>query len=952
MPKTLTIISHTHWDREWYQPFQEYRIRLVRLMDKLLDILSTDPDYRYFMLDGQTIVLEDYLEVCPEREAEIRRLVQEGRLLIGPWYILPDEFLVGPEATVRNLMLGDRVARRFGSKMPIGYVPDPFGHISQLPQILRGFGMDVACFWRGVDDAPTEFRWAAPDGTEVLVLHLRDSYANAAYLPADEDGFVAAIQRIVDSLSPHAPTDYLLAMNGVDHAEPMPELPRLIAAANARLPDVVLRHGTLPQHVAVVRAAAPKLELRRGEMRCPQRAPLLPGVFSARMWIKQRNAAAETLLEKWAEPFSAVAAIVEPGTPNLQPLIRQAWRYLIQNHPHDSICGCSIDQVHKEMDVRFDWVEQIGEEITRQSLAAIANAVDTASLDTGEPVAPIVVFNPVAGPRTDLVTVRVQLPGRLEHFTVSDEAGQLVPFQVQQRYVEEFGTLHLTRAEAMSMIGTVESGHIMGHPIQEIHIERGQEENETDLARVDVTLLEGGHPDLQTVRRAMDTIGDWMDDESVKRYHVRLHFAATVELAFVAQDVPGHGYRTFAIRPAGASCHSEERSDEESRCRDEGAPIEIENDFFIVEADPTTGTFTLTDKDGGTVLRGLNRFVDGGDRGDEYNYCPPETDRVVDAPVAPPVIRLVESGPARQTLQIEMIYRLPTALTAERSARAEETIELPIVTRVSLSPGVRRVDIQTTVDNRARDHRLRVHFPTPIRTDVSHAEGHFDVVTRPVDIPPNTADWAEQPSPTHPQRTFVDVNDGERGLMVINRGLPEYEVLRGETGATVALTLLRCVEWLSRDDLITRPGHAGPGLSTPGAQCPGRHVFEYAVVPHAGDWQTCFREAHAFNAPLRAVLTGIHRGNLPLTSSFITAEPKTVVISAVKAAEAGDGLIVRVYNIGEESVEGRLRLWRSFKRAALVNLNEEELKEIESLGEGEKVRLAMRRKQIVSVKFE
>ena len=959
MPKTLTIVSHTHWDREWYQPFQEYRIRLVRLMDKLLHLLHTDSNYRHFTLDGQTIILEDYLEVRPEREPEIQQLVQEGRLLIGPWYILPDEFLVSPEATIRNLMLGDRVARRFGPKMNIGYVPDPFGHISQLPQILRGFDMDVACFWRGAGDAPVEFHWVAPDGSQVLVLHLRDSYSNAAYLPGEENGFVATIQNIVNSLSPYAPTPYLLAMNGTDHLEPMPHLPALIAAANTRLSDIVLRHGTLAQHVADVRAAAPELEERHGEMRCPQRAPLLPGVLSARMWIKQRNAAAETLLEKWAEPFSAIVSfhpsILPSFHPAILPLTKLAWKYLIQNHPHDSICGCSIDQVHKEMDVRFDWVEQIGEEVTRQSLAAIAEAVDTASLDLGEPLLPLVVFNPVAGPRTDVVAIRAQLPGRLEHFTLSDESGQPLPYQVLRQYAEDFGALELTRAEVASMIGTVESGHVMGHPINEIRIAHA--EDETDLAHVDVTLLETGSPNPQAVRRAMDIIRAWQDNARVQRYQIHLHFAPTVELAFVAQGVPGHGYRTFTIRPTAAPRHPAGPGAAAHVNREE---LFIENEFFHVTADPVTGAFDLTDKTSGMVFRGLNRFVDGGDRGDEYNYCPPETDYVVDAPTAPPLIRLVESGPARQTLQIEMTYHLPAALTADRRARAEEIVELPIVTRISLSPGVRRVDIQTTVDNQAQDHRLRVHFPTPIHTGVSHAEGHFDVVTRPVDLPTNTADWAEQPAPTHPQRTFVDVNDGEKGLMVINRGLPEYEVIRGEilretqgnSGVTVALTLLRCVSWLSREDLVNRPGHAGPGLFTPGAQCPGRHVFEYALVPHAGGWQSCFREAHAFNAPLRAVLTGIHQGSLPPASSFITAEPETVVVSAVKMAEAGDGLIVRVYNIGDEPVEAKLRLWRPFRRAVLVNLNEEE--QTRELGESvelKELRFTMRGKQIMTVKF-
>lgn len=134
MSYNLFVVSHTHWDREWYQPFEEFRIRLVRLMDKLLDILTSDPDYRYFTLDGQTIILEDYLEIRPQKEEEARRLVHQGRLLIGPWWILPDEFLVSPEATIRNLMLGDQVAKRFGAKMEVGYLPDPFGHIGQMPR--------------------------------------------------------------------------------------------------------------------------------------------------------------------------------------------------------------------------------------------------------------------------------------------------------------------------------------------------------------------------------------------------------------------------------------------------------------------------------------------------------------------------------------------------------------------------------------------------------------------------------------------------------------------------------------------------------------------------------------------------------------------------------------------------------------------------------------------------
>ena len=197
MTRTLTVVSHTHWDREWYQPFQEYRLRLVQLIDRLLDLLDGEPAYRCFTLDGQTILLEDYLEVRPYRREKLQDYVQQGRLQIGPWYILPDEFLVSPEATIRNLILGDRVARQFGPKMQVGYIPDSFGHVSQLPQILRGFGLDTAVTWRGIGPAPNEFRWIGADGTDVLAIHLRGGYGNAAFLPYDEAHFTNQLDQLV-----------------------------------------------------------------------------------------------------------------------------------------------------------------------------------------------------------------------------------------------------------------------------------------------------------------------------------------------------------------------------------------------------------------------------------------------------------------------------------------------------------------------------------------------------------------------------------------------------------------------------------------------------------------------------------------------------------------------------------------------------------------------------------
>src|SRR6266699_251337 len=179
----IIIVPHTHWDREWYQTFQQFRMRLVRTVDKLLDILDRDNQFQYFMLDGQTIVLDDYLEVKPEQEKRLKEYTRAGRIQVGPWYLQPDEFLVNSESLVRNLQIGLRQAAGYGDPMRVGYVPDCFGHIAQLPQILRGFGIDSAVFWRGIgaEAHKSEFYWAAPGGTQVLVIFLADAsgYSNA-----------------------------------------------------------------------------------------------------------------------------------------------------------------------------------------------------------------------------------------------------------------------------------------------------------------------------------------------------------------------------------------------------------------------------------------------------------------------------------------------------------------------------------------------------------------------------------------------------------------------------------------------------------------------------------------------------------------------------------------------------------------------------------------------------
>ena len=519
---TIHLVSHTHWDREWYLPFQVFRLKLVHLVDDLLALLAGDPHYQFFMLDGQTVVLDDYLQMRPEREPEIAAHVQSGRLLIGPWHVLADEYLVSPEALVRNLLEGDRTSRRFGPKMPVGYTPDPFGHIGQLPQILAGFGIRTAALMRGLGDEPAELYWQAPDGSRVLLAYLRDSYGNAAQLPlaafeagdeAGKEAFLSELIRLRDALAPHATTGEILLMQGTDHLEPDPATSMAVQYATEHLEGDIIRHSTLPAYYAAVESKIQDLGLEiptiSGELRGSKRYPLLPGVLSARMWIKQRNHACENLLEKWAEPFAAWAGHVAGNRTTAgriadpAPILRQAWRLLMACHPHDSICGCSIDQVHDEMRPRFDQVEQIAEQITQQSLAALATEIDSrpapGSQDVGGTA--IVVFNPGSRPRTGAVTVRMHVPPDLASFEILDDTGARVLHEVKGTETREVADLVLDRDGLMGIFGAAQGGQATGMTLAGLEIQR----NGPTLT-IDAMLTEGSEPNPDALARGLEQL--------------------------------------------------------------------------------------------------------------------------------------------------------------------------------------------------------------------------------------------------------------------------------------------------------------------------------------------------------------------------------------------------------------------------------------------------------------
>lgn len=419
------IVSHTHWDRAWYQPFEAYRTRLVRTVDRLLTILETQPDFRSFTLDGQTVVLEDDFEIRPDHRERIARLVRAGRLFIGPWYTLPDLFLASGEAIVRNLQIGIEVCTPLGGAMRVGYVPDPFGHFAQLPQVLRGFGIDTFIFMRGMDadmkrTLGTLFRWRAPDGSDVLTVYQPHGYMGASALGHPSifgrfDGHEprpelakATLTEALESTLPHQKERTVLVGNGGDHMPPQPELPTILSAVREQLPHVEIVHGSFADFFAAIREEGHVHAAYEGDLLGNADHPILLSVYSTRMYLKQQNHRALSALLRYAEPVSAWLRALGLGH-DPQPFLLHAWKLLLRNHAHDDICGCSQDPVHREDEVRFAQVEQIAHTLVTEHLEALLAHGFAAPDATSARCTDLFVFNPHPFPLRTTVRTSILL---------------------------------------------------------------------------------------------------------------------------------------------------------------------------------------------------------------------------------------------------------------------------------------------------------------------------------------------------------------------------------------------------------------------------------------------------------------------------------------------------------------------------------------------------------------
>lgn len=897
-PLRLVVVPHTHWDREWYRTHEQFRYRLVSLVDELLDLLERDPAYRHFMLDGQTIVVDDYLEVRPRARARIEKLVREGRIAIGPWHVLPDEWLVSGEALLRNLRIGLAKAQALGGGMRVGYVPDQFGHIGQLPQIFASFGLPAAVLWRGVgaDVDRTLFHWEAPDGTRLPTVYLPHGYGNAVHLPTEPEALVARLDGEARALGRRSDVSTLLLMNGSDHERPQAGLPQALDAAQALRPGAwTAEIGSLAEFVASALAEAPAtLPLHRGELRSGLRSPLLPGCASARAPQKRREFENDRLLTRYLEPLAAwLGALGGDADPER---IEFAWRVALENHPHDSVCGCSIDAVHEQMETRYDRVAEIAHAHLEVVTSGLAEHIDPGP---GKDPA-IAVWNPNAGGRLGVDTeIEVEVPvtaaGAPRPFHLHRADGARVPVAVE--VLRCAGARHagvFERRVVLSLLPGLrrEFDSLYGN---DIALER---RGDRLHARIRLGDTPDASFDLDAARRR---VIEALRDETIQDVAVETWLPPRVRLRF-ADELPGHGLRTYRLARGAGPIPAALRAEKTAT----GAAIE--NEHWRAETD-ASGRVTLVARGSGIRIEDAVRLVSEGDRGDEYNFDAVPGDAPTEL-LERVRVRSLRRG-AEVLLRIEGALCVPQQLAASRKQRSARSVRVPVSIEMRLGADLDRVDLALRVDNTACDHRLRVHLRAPFAARRFEVESAFEIAERPIAPAADSfgsAQPAETPIGAVPQRSFATLfGDGDLALSVANRGAAEVEGLAESDGSgAIAVTLLRAVGWLSRPDLGLRRGPAGPALETPGAQVPGGHTAELSLRLHPARDARRVAEAHGFAFPPLGFRCGAATpGTLRDGDRLVAIDDPAVVVSAIEPRAGGDAEL-RLWNA--EAQERRARV--------------------------------------------
>ncbi len=851
---------------------------LVYMMDMLLDILEKYPDYQSFHLDSQTIPLQDYLEIRPEKEAQVKTFVEQGRICVGPWFCLPDEYCVSGESLIRNLLLGHKIAKKFGNVSKTGYSPFSWGQISQMPQIYSGFGINFSAFYRGINtlvSPKSEYFWEGADGTKIVASrlgyrprynvwyvlqrpaywgeqdvdnrlmswtnghsgfklineqhHLLDAQYAHPKFEYHPDSIQKRAEQAIEEQDDDWTTQHRFWSCGHDSSCPdIREIDMIKDANMALMGRAEIFHSTFMDfQKSLCDSVSKDLPVVKGEMRHlyteGSTSALFGWVISARGDIKQDNFKTERDLTTYAEPLSVFASML--GVEYPQGFIDAAYSWLLQNHGHDSIGGCSRDIISEDMLFRSRQSREIASCLTETALKEIAGSIKVNTERFGSVA--LVVYNPAPFERTELTEAYVQVPADWDCETIKivDETGREIPFQT----------------------------------------------------------LEQKAPFYQIVQSPNDCANMF----EMKRFHITAQFG----------HVGAMGYRTFFVKPVDTLKHANKRSLVT-------AAQTMENEYFSVKIE-ANGTLTVYHKETGKIYKNMGYFKDSSEIGNPWQHETVKRESVFTTLNEKAQVTLIRDNALEASYEVVLNWMLPACRTQDDSERSASLKPYVIKNTVTVRHGQSWIEIQTEIDNTVEDHYLRTCFPSKINTDKVMVQSQFDVVGRSLEAV-DYSQFDEAPQTEQPMNSFIDLSDGQEGLAFFNEGLKAYEV-ENDPEKTVNLTLLRCFPLR----ICVTQEMTDYSKIDKSSQCLGKHQFRYGLMPHEGDWESAdiWQCSERFNMPfLIGQISPTEHGTEPSIKSFFEIQDDYLHLSAVKRSENQQGWIVRLLNPFGRTIKTKIRL--------------------------------------------
>lgn len=906
---TAYVVPHTHWDREWRYPIWKSRVLLIDFMDELIKTLEEDTAYNYFHLDGQVVIIEDYLEVRPGMKERLIQLVRKGRLGIGPFYTLPDLYPIDGECIIRNIKTGIELCKQFGGHATIGYHSFGWGQISQFPQIYADLGFEflIAAKFVSKDRAPEcEFFWEAPDRSKILVTrlgeHARANFYFNAYtlikhgIDYFSDDFTYKWGKSKSALHDASPErknqDYFtfepsgnlfhekylkeggekawdaytetcfpetrLLMNGSDFTSCQPNLPEIIEKLNQAFSDIEFRISSLTEYFNDIKPhlAEKNLRVLTGELRDGSPADVSGNALTTRMYLKILNRKAQNLLIRKAEPLTSISCI--SGNEYPVHLFDKAWKYLLKAHAHDSINGVTQDKTADDVEYRLKQVTELAETLIERSAMYLAGKIDSRPFVFDDILLLCINTLPCKVKRVARVIIDIPVEKNIRDFSFVDGEGNTIEVQ------------HLSRTEKTSAVFDPDSrSWPFYHHRHEVYLDAGE-------------LPPGGYKILRLVEgRKYNRTAEWWP-----------------------------------------------LIDQTDGLNISQTPGRLENEHLLIEFEPVTGTFSITEKKTGNRFPGLHFFLDEGDHGDYWVYYPPYNNEIIDSRAGKQRVWTSENGPLAATLVVETILDVPAhgiraaKKLAGEDKRSDDRGGLVIRSEFTLKKDDRKLCVRTIIKNTIEDHRLRLLFPTKINTDFASSAGHFTVDKRTIKSGQSPEGYFYPGMQTLPMQEFVSVYDRSRGIAILTNSIGEYELM-SDPDRTLAFTLFRSVE----NKICSEFRASGHFPEQKGGQCLREMIFEYAIMPHQGYWhenEVC-REAASLNASPVYYQFSPHKGRgLPAYSkSFYSVEPANIVLSALKIAEKDNSIIIRLFNPTDKSILATIKLAYPIDKVCRTNMLEE-----------------------------